>query len=713
MPVFRFSISPFSIFRLLLKPARKLISSLQVYPASFYPARAMPPPVAQAGRGRLAARGCRGRGGRNGRAETEPSRNIRRKNIRAQARSARSVGPQCDDVGGAEPAQPAARKKRRVEVKRCTNPQYGSAKPAQGSSSSNPGEGVIITGGDLWGLSQTYGLPGTAVHDTHPTSHPSMDAEDADAEHAQLPARKWAVHYQTMKSMMALGGVLCGDEPVLPPPDSEISNTIMQLASGRSSAQGSDGDEAIIIRTRTLSDASSTTSDLLLLDVLPPPQPVPTPRPRTGVHLVPKMGGSVARSSCRPQSARRGDPIPTATRSGGQQRRPRVSPGDSQGGQTGSGRASSPQASDGTHYSATVVDGHTTVTDGKRRRCQEEPHCGSQRRSPSQQRETTNCHPQEDLSRSTWPSSSRHPLAIHNRRRRETFSDSQGQPAAPEPAAPEPAAPAEVRWQDTRLGLRVDETLEWMQLGRMVPGRDKFAEWFFYRSKNAEERVNNRIRAIGVSILTAYPLCDLEENDLNRPTTNNWSASIQLSTGVFQLPREGLIQAQIKSTMKLHAGEVRSWPARARDVWRYLEPYSHCDYNTCGPRCIGKTCGPTVTTVGGDSPSTKIAPTTWDRIFAARWVEADPVFSAQDQLVKEGGCQPNLENAISRLAVWDEDGHRICVREQYGVTLAEVFDRFGDTQTYRTLLDEWSSGMLLIHAKPPRGTSAGKRRHVW
>ena len=290
MPFFRFSISPFSIFRLLLKPARKLISSLQVYPASFYPARAMPPPVAQAGRGRLAARGCRGRGGRNGRAETEPSRNIRRKNIRAQARSARSVGPQCDDVGGAEPAQPAARKKRRVEVKRCTNPQYGSAKPAQGSSSSNPGEGVIITGGDLWGLSQTYGLPGTAVHDTHPTSHPSIDAEDADAEHAQLPARKWAVHYQTMKSMMALRGVLCGDEPVLPPPDSEISNTIMQLASGRSSAQGSDGDEAIIIRTRTLSDASSTTSDLLLLDVLPPPQPVPTPRPGTGVHLVPKMG---------------------------------------------------------------------------------------------------------------------------------------------------------------------------------------------------------------------------------------------------------------------------------------------------------------------------------------------------------------------------------------------------------------------------------------
>ena len=687
----------------------------------------MPPPVAQAGRGRPAARGGRGRGRQNGRAETEPSRSQptcddvggagepaqpearprrRRKKRRAKSRSG---GPQqCDDVGGAEPAQPAARKKRRVEpTKRCTDPQDGVAKPAQGSSSSNPDEGLV--GGDL--------LPPTAVRNPH------ANWIDFVAEHAQRGRDRKRAEHDAAMAMAKLSESLASESKLHEIDLSESSDSQFP-AHGKSKRQASECSSPTCTpgpsvdrtctlspssRSRTLSDASSTPPDPPPLDVRPPPPQAPTPRPRAVIHRVP-MRGSVSRSSRRPQSAR-GRTIPTATRSRGQRRRhsspsPRVvSPGGSQGGQTGSGRASkrrrSPQhhtATDGTHFSV-AFDGRKTVTDGRRRRRrQEEPHRGSQRSSPSQ-RETTNCHSQDDLARSILAGSQRpNPVAIHSQGRRETFNDSQGQPAAP----------AAVHWQYIQLGLRVDVTLESMQLELMAAVKDEFAEVYFWRGKQAFDRVDNRVRTMG----SKYKLCDLEENDITRPRTSNWSDKVQTGGGaVLQFGLDGRIHSQIQATLKCHAGEVRSWPTSALDAWHCLEPYNHCNNTTCGPRCVGDTCGPAPSTVGGDNNSTKIGATEWDRWTepGPGWIQSDTtVFSDEDQMVRKGGCKPNLENAISRLAVWDEDGHRICVREQYGVTLAEVFDRFGDTQTYRTLLDEWSKGMLLIQRKGNRGTRAGK-----
>ena len=49
------------------------------------------------------------------------------------------------------------------------------------------------------------------------------------------------------------------------------------------------------------------------------------------------------------------------------------------------------------------------------------------------------------------------------------------------------------------------------------------------------------------------------------------------------------------------------------------------------------------------------------------------------------------------------DGQRIRLRDQCGVTLADVFEHFGPTQTYGTLHDEWMKGKLLLRARPTRG----------
>ena len=214
--------------------------------------------------------------------------------------------------------------------------------------------------------------------------------------------------------------------------------------------------------------------------------------------------------------------------------------------------------------------------------------------------------------------------------------------------------------------------------------------------------MNNRVLSVGVQ---HYKLCDLTDDDMDRLETSNYTTQFTIGSLEVQLPWEGQVQAQIKQKLKHHAGELRSWPTSHHDTWRRMR--------------IGAHHQPTSATVGHGFTGTWIGATIAERVAAsgAHWDSAwDPIFSAQHQLGKEDGCEPNLDNAISTLAVWDKDGQHICLRAQHGVTLAEVFDEFGTHENYRTLLDEWLKGSLLIRRKPPRGlrgSGSGRKYATW
>ena len=74
------------------------------------------------------------------------------------------------------------------------------------------------------------------------------------------------------------------------------------------------------------------------------------------------------------------------------------------------------------------------------------------------------------------------------------------------------------------------------------------------------------------------------------------------------------------------------------------------------------------------------------------------------------GCDPDLTNAISTVAVYDVKlPDSICWRDVKGVTLSEVFYFYEDDFSYKTLYDIWLQGALLIRCRDKRGSSGGRR----
>jgi hypothetical protein len=167
--------------------------------------------------------------------------------------------------------------------------------------------------------------------------------------------------------------------------------------------------------------------------------------------------------------------------------------------------------------------------------------------------------------------------------------------------------------------------------------------------------------------------------------------------------------------MKHHYAEVRSWPTGCPDKWRVVK----CPNLDCQDRVEDF--------LGGKARATCVPKTRYDRLHTwnggvvARGLRdcKDGIFSDEnpkvwvycDALVPTAGpwaerCAPDLDQAISTLAVWSNGtGSAVCLRKQYGVTLSEVFERFGSCQTYKTLYDEWMKGKLLSRSRLARGTS--------
>jgi hypothetical protein len=249
---------------------------------------------------------------------------------------------------------------------------------------------------------------------------------------------------------------------------------------------------------------------------------------------------------------------------------------------------------------------------------------------------------------------------------------SESRPAPPNHPPPTNLILSAASWKEKQLGTRVDKALE--EIFMMGDDRDRqvieqLAEWFFLKSQSAEQSVLNRCVWLGGP--SGFPLV---------------AESV-----------EARAHMQINDFMKIHQGEVRSWPTSRHDKWRVMR---------FGPHCVELR----TITAGQFCRSTKIDITIQERMIAYG-AKKDLIFSSPRQLGRAIDCEPDVNNAISTLAVWDLDDEQVCLREHWGVTLAEVFDELGSThtlwQTYLPLYNEWLKGKLLIRARPQLGTSTG------
>jgi len=261
-------------------------------------------------------------------------------------------------------------------------------------------------------------------------------------------------------------------------------------------------------------------------------------------------------------------------------------------------------------------------------------------------------------------------------------------------------------WKEQSMGHRVDLVLEEIirssDCGPMQACQttDLVAKHYFLRSKEAQEKVLARA-AQGTN---GYKLCEMTELDMDRPNTCNYSQKTKLGAHQLKASWESRVQLQLKGKMTQYAGEVRSWPTSRPDKWRLM---SVADDHLRSTR------------VGQFFRGTLIGATIQERVaerVAAGGAQQDPIFSnpLEPGWMAYNNCWPDLDNAISTLAVWDTRQEKInfgtrtvCLREQYGVTLAELFSEFGSTQTYRTIYEEWQKGKLLVRAKPTRGVRGG------
>ena len=128
-----------------------------------------------------------------------------------------------------------------------------------------------------------------------------------------------------------------------------------------------------------------------------------------------------------------------------------------------------------------------------------------------------------------------------------------------------------------------------------------------------------------------------------------------------------------------HCGEVRTWQV-GPDRWIRLN-----DETLAGWKQLG-----------GDHEQTSVEKTRELRRAAARRDHEPQVFSETCEAI---GCVPDLDNAISTLAVYDAvDPTKICIRQVRGITLADVFCHYVDDAPYEYLMTFWLEGKLLVRA---------------
>ena len=212
------------------------------------------------------------------------------------------------------------------------------------------------------------------------------------------------------------------------------------------------------------------------------------------------------------------------------------------------------------------------------------------------------------------------------------------------------------------------------------------ASFFFGQHKNA--LASFRKAAGGAH----EPMClPRQPAQWTRPSTNNWKPPfVKVGKDAVANSRT-LGEDQISGLLIKHCNEVRTWTL-GPDHWVAQRPRESF-YET---RAY----------YGALLEQTWIAPTIEERRQSGR---AD-VFS--EHYTTDGICHPDLDNAISTIAVWDMDGSGVCTRSVPGITLAAVFNHYKDERGFDQIYKAWREGRVLQRAMKTRGTASGKLRKV-
>ena len=181
---------------------------------------------------------------------------------------------------------------------------------------------------------------------------------------------------------------------------------------------------------------------------------------------------------------------------------------------------------------------------------------------------------------------------------------------------------------------------------------------------------------------------DFNKRDANRGMTRNWSKWEIMPDGRLQdKAQTQLLRDTIKMKIRIHSGEVRTWPSAQTEMWCAAE--SRIREALLRTRSGQTSTGRTSAARKGDCEiHDKLAD-----IAGSQWRPPTDIFSS---MYACHGCSPDLENAISTLAVRDCDGKGVCVREVSCITLGELFAKYGETRTYAELYAEWMKGCIVI-----------------
>ena len=178
---------------------------------------------------------------------------------------------------------------------------------------------------------------------------------------------------------------------------------------------------------------------------------------------------------------------------------------------------------------------------------------------------------------------------------------------------------------------------------------------------------------------------------------------------------------QIIDALKLHDGEVRTWPTHglmslnARDMEEVCDVWVPVRPNVA-PRLdelLRATTFHSQLTVHAKKTLRRWADCGWTGAVSKRECKADDCFSEAYETRKStsgddrwlGACKPNFDDAISTVAVLDTVRSHVCMREARGVTLGELFYTHGHDYSYTELYSRWRTGHTLLKARPFRGNT--------
>ena len=233
------------------------------------------------------------------------------------------------------------------------------------------------------------------------------------------------------------------------------------------------------------------------------------------------------------------------------------------------------------------------------------------------------------------------------------------------------------------IGLCVDQVL--ISIAEKNGSIHEVIRQFWDKHKTGDLAVKEQLKRFGEC---RWKLLQVEDHECDRPNTSNWTKSWTSGRIDFQMGHEALVSENITGKMKSHAGEVRVWPGENIDTWIPAKRHAPALMELLNSSAHHPQ-------MAVQSTQRERALERCKKVGGSDGVAMDcfsPVFESRD-------CTPNLESALSTVAVFDRNGQDVCMRQVRGVTLGEVFSALGERHTYTELYKKFISGRVIINTR--------------